>query len=36
MAELYEYPGSPGSEIVSAMAKYSDYQQFQAGARIVR
>jgi hypothetical protein len=36
MAELYEYPGSPGSEIVSAMARYSDYQQFQAGARIVR
>jgi hypothetical protein len=36
MSELYEYPGAPGSEMVSAVAKYSDYRQFQAGARIVR
>ena len=36
MSELYETLGASDTEFVSATARYSEYQQFQVGSRIVR
>ena len=36
MSELYESLGASDPEFVSATARYSEYQQFQVGSRIVR
>ena len=36
MSELYESLGASDTEFVSATTRYSEYQQFQVGSRIVR